>query len=133
VVKRSINIYRLFAGSLRKSGFHGTVILSVESDFNLDVQEYLNSKDIAFIELNFTECDKPIVAEGDEQAAKAVRTKNLKEANTCISPYSDVKIRWGRYPKLRDALRDCKKCTGPVLTHDARDVVFQRDLFGTEL
>ena len=89
------------------------------------VEDYLNVMDVTILKLNYTECDRPIIANASE-----VKTDKDKEANTCVYPYSDIKIRWGRYPILRDALLNCKQCTGPVLVTDTRDTYFQRDPFG---
>ena len=56
-----------------------------------------------------------------------------KEKATCAYPYPDIKIRWSRFPLLRDYLAECRDCTasrtGPVLVTDVRDT-FQRDPFG---
>lgn len=76
------------------------------------------------MQMKFVECTNPIFKPHE------VKSKKEKEANTCIDPYPEVKIRMGRYPFLRDALRDCENCTGPVLVTDARDTYFQRDPFG---
>mmetsp|Transcript_58587 Transcript_58587/g.143294 ORF Transcript_58587/g.143294 Transcript_58587/m.143294 type:complete len:320 (+) Transcript_58587:280-1239(+) len=101
-------------------------LLAVEPNMKEGVEEYLTKMNATLLRLNFTECDQPIFTE--EEMAK--RGHRGKEGNTCIDPYPNIKIRWGRYPLLRDALRDCASCTGPVLVTDARDTFFQRDPFG---
>jgi hypothetical protein len=89
------------------------------------VEAYLDKKNVTIVELEFVPCDKPIFDDNDQY-----NKKKKKEGNTCIKPYPDIKVRWGRYPKLRDELQECTACTGPVLVTDARDVLFQRDPFG---
>lgn len=103
--------------------YYAYSILATDPIMKEGVEDYLISMNVTIKKIDFVQCDKPIVQ------LDQVKTKKDKEANTCIKPYSDVKIRWGRYPFLRDALIECKKCTGPVLVSDARDVFFQRDPF----
>lgn len=93
------------------------------------VEDFLLSHNVTLLRLNYTECDKPVY---DERMEK-IHGKRGKEGNTCIYPYPNVKIRWGRYPFLRDALKNCEKCTGPALVTDARDTFFQRDPFADGL
>jgi hypothetical protein len=87
------------------------------------VRDYLHAQNVTLATIQYVECNQKIFEDHEVTGAKQ------KEANTCIAPYADVKIRWGRYPFLQDALKACKKCTGPVLMSDARDTFFQRDPF----
>lgn len=119
-----LNTHRHFVGSLRKSGFNGTIMLATEPQLKDGVEGYLLSKNVTILRLNYTECVHKILQDHE------IKNKKDKECNTCIAPYQDVKIRWGRFPFLRDALRNCKACTGPVLVTDVRDTLFQRDPFG---
>ena len=91
------------------------------------VAEYLARMNVTIVELEYVPCDKPIF-EADE-----IKDAKTKEGNTCVKPYPDIKVRWGRYPRLRDALKECTACTGPVLISDARDVLFQRDPLGDDV
>ena len=119
-----LSVHRKFVGSLRKSGFTGTIMLATEPELQNGVEEYLLSNNVTILRLNYTECQHKILQENE------VKDHKDKECNTCIAPYNDVKIRWGRFPFLRDALLKCKTCTGPVLVSDVRDTIFQRDPFG---
>ena len=105
-------------------------MLAVHPDLQPEIEEYLLSKKVTIVKLSFVECDNPVIKVGDQKAAETVGKRNAQEANTCVAPYPDIKIRWGRYPFLRDMLQGCDACTGPVLVTDARDVYFQRDPFG---
>ena len=89
------------------------------------VADYFDKMNVTVIELQFMECNNPII----KNVTGELKGKQ-KEANTCVAPYPDVKVRWGRYPMLRDVLKNCTTCTGPVLFSDARDTFFQRDPFG---
>jgi len=119
-----LDVHRKFVGSLRKSGFQGTILLATEPDLKEGVETYLQSQRVRILRVNYTECVHKILEDHE------VKTKKDQECNTCIAPYPDVKIRWGRFPFLRDALQDCQECTGPVLVTDVRDTLFQRDPFG---
>ena len=119
-----IGVHRRFVGSLRKSGFRGNILLATEPELQPGVEEYLLRNGVTILRLNYTECLHKIL-----QDHEVIDHKD-KECNTCIAPYNDVKIRWGRFPFLRDALQKCKTCTGPVLVTDVRDTFFQRDPFG---
>jgi hypothetical protein len=119
-----LDVHRRFVGSLRKSGFKGSIMLATEPVLKEGVEAYLVKQNVTILRLNYTACVHKILDEHE------VKSKKDKECNTCIAPYQNVKIRWGRFPFLRDALINCKKCTGPVLVTDVRDTLFQRDPFG---
>jgi len=120
-------VFQRFVGSLRKTGFKGKIFIAAEpiKTMKKGVAKYLVQMNVTIMELQFMECDNPIIKNASE-----VKSSRDKEANTCVAPYPDVKVRWGRYPFFRDALERCKECTGPVLFTDARDTFFQRDPFG---
>jgi len=82
-----LDVHRKFVGSLRKSGFQGTIMLATEPDLKEGVEEYLLSKNVHILRLNYTKCDNKIL-EDDE-----VKTKKDKECNTCIAPYQNIKVR----------------------------------------
>jgi len=119
----TLEVHKKFVGSLRKSGFEGNIMLATEPELMDGVEEYLLEQKVTILRLNFTECVHKILEDHE------VKTKKDKECNTCIAPYENIKIRWGRFPLLRDSLRACEHCTGPVLVADVRDTLFQRDPF----
>lgn len=121
-----INTYRTFVGSLRNSGFSGHIILAVSPDIEPEAESYLLSKQVSVQKIEIVDCQNNITANGQESGNHA------KEATTCIAPYDTLKVRWGRFPKLRDYLQACETCTGPVLVTDVRDTFFQRDPFGPQ-
>jgi hypothetical protein len=96
---------------LRKTGYRGHIILGVSPDVPPNVLQYLRYRKVTIHKLEWAECDYPY------------------EETTCAAPYSNLKVRWGRYPLARDWLQNCSTCTGPVLVTDVRDVVFQQDPF----
>lgn len=119
-------VFKGFVGSLRKVGYKGHIILAVSPDIDADSEAYLRSKNVILKKLEYEECQhsfgKP--KEGEELDS------HQKEVRTCVKPYPLLKHRWGRFPKLRDFLKECETCTGPVLVTDVRDTFFQRDPFG---
>mmetsp|Transcript_26763 Transcript_26763/g.53377 ORF Transcript_26763/g.53377 Transcript_26763/m.53377 type:complete len:454 (-) Transcript_26763:38-1399(-) len=128
----SISTYRTFVGSLRRSGFEGHIILAIAPDPKPGVLEYLTSKNVTAVRLEFADCDFDPGGGGKAQAMDGGKSSGHKvEAMTCARPYTDMMVRWSRYPLLRDYLEACEGCTGPVLVSDVRDTFFQRDPFGT--
>jgi hypothetical protein len=120
-----LSVYRNYVGSLRKSGFEGKIILGVKPPLQSDVEQYFAEQNVTPKILQFVNCTfEPLVRKNDKIDS------HVKEQNTCAHPYSDIKLRWSRFPLLRDWLEECEECTGPVLISDARDVFFQRDPFG---
>jgi len=82
----TLDTHRRFVGSLRKSGFTGTIMLATEPELKPGVEEYLLSKDVTILRLNYTECVHKILEDHE------VKNKKDKECNTCIAPYQNVKV-----------------------------------------
>uniref|UniRef100_A0A7S2A6F2 Uncharacterized protein n=1 Tax=Trieres chinensis TaxID=1514140 RepID=A0A7S2A6F2_TRICV len=114
--------HKKYVGSLRKSGFKGNIILGVEAETKPGVRDYLMGKGVTMRSLTFVNCT---------YIDSTVKTDNShdKERRTCAHPYPDIKVRWSRFPLIRDWLTECKECTGPVLISDYRDAYFQRNPF----
>lgn len=108
-----LNVLRLFVGSLRNTGYCGHILLGVAPDVSNSILEYLHRQQVTVHRLKWTPCEYRY---------------NL-ESIVCAQPYSNLKIRWGRFPLARDWLHQCRDCTGPVLVTDVRDVLFQKDPF----
>jgi hypothetical protein len=108
--------YQRFVGSLRKSGYKGNIILGVAPDVSEEVLRYFRYRNVTPKIMKWVNCT---YASGGNE-----------ETRTCAHPYQDIKIRWSRFPLIRDWLLDCKECTGPVLVMDVRDSFFQLDPFG---
>jgi hypothetical protein len=119
-----LKVYKQFVGSLRKTGYKGNIILAISPVPEPGVEEYLESKGVVMKRLKIVDCDTKIMDNSN------VKSSHQKEVMTCADPYPNLKVRWGRFPILRDYLEECKTCTGPVLVTDARDAFFQRDPFG---
>ncbi|KAG7351471.1 hypothetical protein IV203_010831 [Nitzschia inconspicua] len=118
--------YKLFVGSLRKSGYQGHIILAVSQDLEPETEKYFKSRNVDFRKVQYVNCTHPILS------PEETMNEHDKELVTCVHPYPSLKHRWARFPLLRDYLRDCVTCTGPVLITDMRDTVFQRDPFGPD-
>ena len=109
----TLDVYKRFVGSLRKTGYTGHIILGVAPDVDPEVERYLAYRNVMVKKLKWVNCTYP-------------DSKKFE----CSYPYNDIKTRWSRFPLQRDWLRDCKTCTGPVLSMDVRDSYFQLDPFG---
>jgi hypothetical protein len=122
-----LNNFKAFVGTLRDSGFQGHIILVVDEPA-LDVRKYLTDQNVTMKFLTKVNCTF------DPNASIQAKDNNPhhKERYTCAHPYPSLKLRWGRFALLRDYLKECIYCTGPVLVTDVRDTFFQRDLFGPE-
>lgn len=125
----SVRVYRSFVGSLRKSGFRGHIILAVAPDIEAEAVEYLLSRRVTISKVEFIPCTHGMFSNDDKEQAE--HDEHEKEMRSCVAPYDKLKSRWGRFPFLRDRLKECETCTGPVLITDVRDTFFQRDPFGS--
>ena len=117
--------YKTFVGSLRKSGFRGHVILAVAPTIDEESIQYLKSRQVTFVKVQYVPCTHGMFDTNE------TRDEHEEELKTCVAPYDKLKARWGRFPFLRDLLKECSTCTGPVLITDVRDTYFQRDPFGS--
>jgi hypothetical protein len=115
-----LGVYERFVGTLRKSGFAGNIILGVAPDVSQTVLDYFKWRNVTPKILKWVDC-----------TYKDTSKKNdIFQRTTCSDPYPDIKIRWSRFPLVRDWLEACETCTGPVLVTDVRDFLFQADPFG---
>jgi hypothetical protein len=115
-----LKVYERFVGSLRKTGYKGHIILGVAPDVSRNVLKYLRYRNVTVKVMKWVNCTY-----GDDS-----KENDIFKKTECAHPYPDIKIRWSRFPLQRDWLQECKTCTGPVLTMDVRDSIFQRDPFG---
>lgn len=121
-----LNVYQRFVGSLRKTGYQGHIILGVAPDVSPKILEYFHYRNVTPKILQWVDCTYNMTfskSNVDNKDSRAI------EIQTCADPYSNIKIRWSRFPLARDWLNDCPTCTGPVLIMDVRDSFFQRDPF----
>jgi len=107
-------IFRRFVGSLRKTGFGGTIIIGVEPTVGEELVEYLKAMRVIIKYLTPVECTF--------EFAK----KNQK----CYHPYSHIKREWSYFPLARDWLTSCDACIGSAVIASVRDTVFQLNPFG---
>jgi hypothetical protein len=113
-------VFQEFVGSLRKSGYKGHIILGVEPDVPKEVLKYFRYRNVTPKVMRWVNCTY----------RDDTRKNDIFKETKCAHPYPDIKIRWSRFPLQRDWLQECDSCTGPVLTMDVRDSVFQLDPFG---
>mmetsp|Transcript_2407 Transcript_2407/g.3199 ORF Transcript_2407/g.3199 Transcript_2407/m.3199 type:complete len:432 (+) Transcript_2407:105-1400(+) len=114
-----IVVYKQFVGSLRYSGFRGSIILGIQKqEINLEIQHYLLSQNVTIKYLIETPCRHHVVP-----------FESSENNNPCVEPYADLKLNWSGYALARDWLQECKSCTGPVLLTPLLDVFFQNNPF----
>lgn len=118
-----IDVYKLFVGSLRKSGFQGNIILAVDPNVDETIEQYLVQQNVTIKRVEYGNCSTHFLNSSDAS------TVNEIELMSCVKPYTNLKARWGRFPLLRDYLHECKGCKGGVLVTDVRDTFFQCDPF----
>jgi hypothetical protein len=104
-----LNVYEMFVGSLRATGYPGHIILGISPDAPDNVRKYLIKARVQIKEVSFTNCTYPV--------------------GKCALGYPDYKIQWGRFAFAGDWLRECKECTDGVMLTDVRDAYFQLDPF----
>lgn len=125
-VNYPLSVHERFVGSLRRSGFKGNILLLVEANPPEELKTYFGWRRVQYSEVEMAdECA------GERDVGKFLNKRLGKEH--CPKAYPDMKLRWARYPMLRDLLSECESCTGPVLYLDVRDSFFQRDPFGPDM
>jgi hypothetical protein len=132
----NVNMLRGFIGSLRKSGFLGHIILGVAEDVSPEVLDYFRFRNVTYKVLAKAKCTHHPWFDGNKtamEAQKILRPDAYDNLSYCVSPYTNIKSRWVKYPLARDWLLECKTCTGPVLLADIRDAYFQTNPFGPNL
>ena len=108
-------VFERFVGSLRKTGYRGHIILGVAPDVSPDILAYFRYRQVTPKLLHWQNC---------------TYSSSKQPQPQCATPYLSIKTRWSRFPLQRDWLLECDTCTGPVLSMDIRDAMFQRDPFG---
>ena len=128
-----VDVFKIFVGSLRRSGFLGHIILGVAEDVSTDVLDYFKSRNVTAKVLQNANCTFAPWYDGNQTILDERKREHIEDymsLTTCVHPYTNIKSRWVKYPLARDWLEECKTCTGPVLISDIRDVFFQADPFG---
>jgi len=115
--------YGQFVGTLRRSGYRGRILLGVAPELPLTIRAYLKEQNVTTFDVHPTPC-----------TFRNYTDAHYNKIQTCVSPYPDFKISWGRYALFRDYFKrkDCATCwRGPILLTDFRDVIFQKNPFGS--
>jgi hypothetical protein len=115
-VNYDLQTHKRFVGSLRYLGYKGQIIVAVEPDPNPTIVDYLLGRGVTLKKLSWVNCTY-------------MKMDNNNPTDICAHPYPDIKIRWSRFPLMRDWLMECISCTGPVMVADAHDLIFQRNPF----
>lgn len=106
-------IYKRFVGSLRSTGFGGTIILGIE-EVSPEIHQYLLDQNVTLKKLEPVECT----------------FINAKARQKCYKPYPHIKREWAHFPLSRDWLSGCASCSGPVIFTSVDRTFFQVNPFG---
>jgi hypothetical protein len=121
-------VYEMFVGSLRATGFTGHIILAIAKDAPSDVVSYLSEQNVT---IKYVERADKCTYNGTI-GEKGVPIDMQKSSEwKCPKDYPDYKITWSRFLYYRDWLNECPSCADGVILTDVRDAFFQRDPFVT--
>mmetsp|Transcript_12911 Transcript_12911/g.27876 ORF Transcript_12911/g.27876 Transcript_12911/m.27876 type:complete len:867 (+) Transcript_12911:75-2675(+) len=117
------SVFERFVGSLRATGYAGSIILGIAPDASDGIRSYLSENNVTTKEVRVVKKDgctyyNTMTVDGIPSSRQV-----------CSEEYPDYKIQWGRFPLSRDWLNECKDCTDGVMLTDVRDVYFQSDPF----
>jgi hypothetical protein len=121
-------VYELFVGSLRATGFSGHIILAIAKDAPSDVVSYLTEQNVT---IKYVERAEKCTYNGTIGENGVPIDMQKSDEWHCPKDYPDYKITWARFLYYRDWLSDCPACTDGVVLTDVRDAYFQRDPFVT--
>lgn len=116
-----LHTYKKFVGSLRATGYSGSIILGIAQDAPPNVLNYLAQQNVTTKILEFA--DNCTYLNAVSHNGKPITKWK------CPKAYPDYKITWARFPLYRDWLLDCPGCTDGVIVTDVRDAYFQRNPF----
>ena len=123
-----LHIYETFVGSLRATGYPGTIILGIASDAPKGTIEYLNSQNVT---IKYIENAERCTYNGTKLNTGEIIDMQKAKGWKCSKDHPDYKITWGRFVHYKDWLEKCTQCTDGVILTDVRDAYFQRDPFVT--
>lgn len=109
---------RQFFGSLRRTGYTGTIILGVEEGVSPSVLSYFWEQNVTSKIIQYANCTfQPFYKEGSNAMKKAltINPNDFRGLTACAKSYPDVKLNWVKNPLGRDWLSGCPAWTGPVL------------------
>eukprot|EP00814_Leptocylindrus_danicus_P010754 CAMPEP_0116011296 /NCGR_PEP_ID=MMETSP0321-20121206/4490_1 /TAXON_ID=163516 /ORGANISM="Leptocylindrus danicus var. danicus, Strain B650" /LENGTH=407 /DNA_ID=CAMNT_0003480515 /DNA_START=21 /DNA_END=1244 /DNA_ORIENTATION=- len=126
--KYNLDVYKIFVGSLRATGFDGHIILGISEDLSPDVMEYLAANQVT---THVVEVAEKCTYQG-QPSAHVDRDGRIESVKwICAKDYPDYKLTWARFALYKDWLLACPDCTDGVILTDVRDAYFQRDPFRT--
>ena len=102
----SLEEHTRFVGSLRGTGYPGSIALWIEPRAPAPVRAYLGAHNVTAIEVPLGPCSPP--------AGKRFTTKKLSGSvrGMCPTKYPQYKMVWARYALYRDFLLACPpRCT----------------------
>jgi len=120
-----LEVHQRFVGSLRHSGYRGHILLMTEANLPPEIERYFRYRNVSWSGTEMVDCD-------DTVQARILLKGTGMDDEQCVKEFPGFKGRWLRHHILRNMLRSCETCTGPVLYGDIRDMMFQRDPFGPD-
>jgi len=118
-----LNVFEVFVGSLRATGYQGHIILGISKNAPKHVTDYLESQNVTMKEV------VPMKGKKCTYYGELQNTGHKSTDQTCSEDHPDIKIQWGRFPMAKKWLLECAECTSGVMLTDVRDAFFQSNPF----
>lgn len=149
-VSNDIMTYKQFVGSLRHSGYQGTILLGRPRPHQLDyddrndsiIHNYLVSQNVRIQYMDIAygdECQSNLLLQDErllqqqiqQQSKSQLSSHSMTTTTACIKPYTNLKLGWTGHALARDWLKQCppRTCTGPTLLSPLHHVYFQSNPF----
>ena len=117
--KNFLSGFHRLVGSLRGIGYHGHIILGVNSLISSKELNYLKRNEVTLYGVEIIDCHQSAMISNQENHG-IIRGK-------CSKDLPNLKLEWGRYEMARRWLEECKECIGWSMIIDTRDIFFQAD------
>lgn len=124
-----IGDYQRFVGSLRATGFSGTIILGISDDASDEIRTFLSSQQVVMKDYVLGKCTYSGHI-GNEGKTIDMQNPPSHHPWKCPKDYPDYKQTHARFVLYKDwILNDCPQCTDGIMLTDARDAFYQADPF----
>ena len=124
-----IDGYQRFVGSLRATGFSGTIILGISDNASDEIRTYLSSQQVIMKDYVVDKCTYSGQV-GNEGKPIDMESPPSAHPWKCPKSYPDYKQTHARFVLYKDwIMNDCAQCTDGIMLTDARDAFYQADPF----
>jgi hypothetical protein len=121
-----IDDYQRFVGSLRATGFSGTIILGISDNASDEIRTYLSSQQVIMKDYVVGKCTYSGQV-GNEGKPIDMENPPSNHPWKCPKAYPDYKQTHARFVLYKDwIMNDCVQCTDGIMLTDARDAYYQQ-------